>query len=126
MNGAAMTILLVEDHLDTRRALRTYLELMGHSVVEAHDVKSALASATEPFDVLICDLGLPDGDGWTLFETLSKSRSIPAIAVSGYSLPADLARSKSAGFLAHLIKPGDPKEFDAALAMMAAHCSASS
>jgi CheY-like chemotaxis protein len=121
MNTIAMTILLVEDHKDTREAMRTYLELIGHSVVEAHDVKSALAAPVDSFDVLICDVGLPDGDGWSLLQMLSKKRPIPAIAISGYSLPSDLARSKSVGFLDHLIKPGDPKELDAALVKMAAH-----
>ena len=100
-----MTILLVEDHTDTRHAIRMCLELEGHSVIEAHDMKSALAAAEAPFELLMCDIGLPDGDGWTLLKTLRKKRSIIAVAVSGYCSPADLARSKDAGFIAHLAKP---------------------
>jgi two-component system CheB/CheR fusion protein len=115
-----MTILFVEDHPDTRRAIRTWLELKGHSVVEAEDVRTASAAASKPFDLLLCDIGLPDGDGWTLIETLRKSRPITAVAISGYSSPADIARSKAAGFAAHLPKPFNGEEFDATLAMIAA------
>jgi CheY-like chemotaxis protein len=115
-----MTILLVEDHTDTRQAMRTWLEMSGHSVVEAYDVKSGLAAAEGPFDVLLCDIGLPDGDGCTLLQTLTKERSITAIAISGYCSPADVARTKAAGFQAHLAKPFNLEEFDAALTAAAA------
>jgi CheY-like chemotaxis protein len=110
-----MTILLVEDHTDTRQAIRMWLEMCGHSVIEAHDVRPGLAAGARFFDLLLCDIGLPDGDGWTLLQTLSKSRSITAIAISGYCSPADVARSKAAGFLAHLAKPFSLEEFDAAV-----------
>lgn len=116
-----MTILLVEDHADTRRAIRMWLEMSGHSVVEAWDVKSALAAAAGSFDLLLCDIGLPDGDGWTLLEMLSKNRSITAIAISGYCSPADVARSKAVGFAAHLAKPFTLEQFEAALSSTAAH-----
>lgn len=115
-----MTILLVEDHTDTRRAIRMWLEMSGHSVVEAHDVKSALAAGEVFFDLLLCDIGLPDGDGWTLLQMLSKNRSVTAIAISGYCSPADVERSKAAGFLAHLAKPFNLEEFDSTLTMVAA------
>lgn len=114
-----MNILLVEDHTDTRQAMRMWLEMSGHSVIEAHDVKSALAAAAGFFDVLLCDIGLPDGDGWTLLRTLSENRSVTAIAISGYCSPADVARSKAAGFAAHLAKPFNLREFDDALTMVA-------
>ena len=110
-----MIILLVEDHPDTRNAIGMWLQMQGHSVVKAHDVKSALAAASAPFDLLLCDIGLPDGDGWTLLQTLSKGRSITAVAISGYCSPTDVARSKAAGFVAHLVKPFDCDEFDAAV-----------
>ena len=119
MKTHAMTILLVEDHTDTRQAIRTWLEMSGHSVIEAHDVKSGMAAGAGFFDLLLCDIGLPDGDGWTLLQMLSKNRSITAIAISGYCSPADVARSKAAGFLAHLAKPFSLEEFDSALTMAA-------
>jgi CheY-like chemotaxis protein len=79
-----------------------------------------VAAAADFFDVLLCDIGLPDGDGWTLLQMLSKNRAITAIAVSGYCSPADVARSKAAGFVAHLAKPFNLQEFDAALTAVAA------
>lgn len=114
-----MTILFVEDHSDTRRAIRIWLEMRGHSVIEAHDVKSALAAGERSFELLLCDIGLPDGDGWTLLQMLGKNRSITAIAVSGYCSPGDVARSKAAGFVAHLAKPFNIEEFDSVLTMVA-------
>jgi len=114
-----MTILLIEDHTDTRHAIRMWLEMSGHSVIEAHDVKSGLAAAAVFFDLLLCDIGLPDGDGWTLLQTLSEKRSVTAIAISGYCSQADVARSRAAGFKAHLAKPFNLQEFDAALTTLA-------
>lgn len=110
-----MTILLVEDHTDTRHAIRTLLELSGHSVVEARDVKSALVAAKDSFDVLLSDIGLPDGDGWSLLQSLSKSRPVTAIAISAFSSPSDVERSKAVGFIAHLEKPFTSKEFNEVL-----------
>ncbi len=65
----------------------------------------AAVSETNP-DVLISDLGLPDGSGLDLMRQLiERGRSIPAIALSGYGTPADVERSKAAGFAEHLTKP---------------------
>jgi CheY-like chemotaxis protein len=114
-----MTILLVEDHANTRRAMRMWLEMTGHSVIEAGDMKAGLAAGRKPFDLLVCDLGLPDGDGWTLLEKLNKRRPTTAIAISGYCSAADIARSEAAGFVVHMPKPFTPEEFDAALAKVA-------
>lgn len=111
-----MTILLVEDHSDTRYAIRMWLELHGHSVLEAEDFKSALTASAAPFDVLLCDIQLPDGDGWTLLKMLRKERAFGALAISGYCSPNDVARSKAAGFLMHLPKPFHGNELNAALA----------
>jgi CheY-like chemotaxis protein len=110
-----MTILLVADHEDTRQAMRVCLELSGHSVVEASDVRSALVAATAHFDLSLCDIELPDGDGWTLLKTLRKSRLVEAIAISGYCSQADVAQSRAAGFCAHLSKPFTLEEFEAAV-----------
>ena len=114
-----MTILLVEDHANTRRAVKVWLEMSGHAVIEAIDMKSGLAAGARPFDLMICDIGLPDGDGWTLLEKLNKKRPITAIAMTGYCSTIDVAHSKAAGFLVHLPKPFTPDEFDAALAKVA-------
>ena len=112
-----LTILLVDDHDDTRESVRDWLKFQGHTVATASDVKSALrVGGKKTFDVLICDVQLPDGDGRTVLEKLNARRKFPAIAISGHCGPSDLARSKAAGFFTHLVKPFSPEELDALLA----------
>jgi CheY-like chemotaxis protein len=67
------------------------------------------------FDVLVSDIGLPDGDGWELLVKLKSEMPVRAIAMSGYGMRADLDRSKAAGFGAHLIKPFGPADLEAAV-----------
>lgn len=103
-----MTILLVEDHHDTRHALGRLLTRRGHTVLEASDLKSALTLGREAsYDLLMCDLQLPDGDGYQLLEALKREREIIAVAMSGHCAPSDLLRTKAAGFFSHLAKPYD-------------------
>jgi PAS domain S-box-containing protein len=98
-------ILLVEDHADTREALQMFLEMKGYDVRLAQDVTSALEAASEPFDVLVCDIGLPDGSGYDVIRTILAARPAKAIALTGYGAPQDLQLAKAAGFADHLTKP---------------------
>jgi CheY-like chemotaxis protein len=108
-------IFLVEDHADTARAISLYLRGLGHSVCVANDVQTARKCATKAeFDILLSDLGLPDGNGWDLLRELRPGTSFKAIAMSGYNSPDDLARSKAAGFVEHLAKPLVPEDLEAA------------
>lgn len=114
-HGAAkrLRIFIIEDHADTARGLAMYLRGSGHEVHVALDVRSARQLATEiDYDILLSDIGLPDGNGWDLLEELSARRPITAIAMSGYNTDADRARSKAAGFVDHLPKPLTPEELD--------------
>ncbi|MDQ6625437.1 MAG: response regulator [Verrucomicrobiota bacterium] len=114
-------IFLVEDHVDTARAISGYLRSLGHSVSVANDVRTARKCAgTGEFDILLSDLGLPDGNGWDLLRELRPGASFKAIAMSGYNTPEDLERSKAAGFLEHLAKPLVPEELEAAFARVMA------
>ena len=116
-DGAAknLRIFIVEDHADTARGLAMYLRASGHQVHVALDVRSARQLATEiDYDILLSDIGLPDGNGWDLLEELKARRPITAIAMSGYNTDADRARSKAAGFVEHLPKPLTPEELDSA------------
>jgi DNA-binding response OmpR family regulator len=100
------TILLVEDHRDTVTAVGLVLVLHGYRVLTAASCSEARAiAASAALDLLICDIGLPDGDGVDLMRALCLERSLPAIAVSGYGTELDVRRSLEAGFLAHLTKP---------------------
>ena len=102
-----LMILLVEDHADTARIMRRLLMAEGYDVTVAGCVAEGLAAvdAASP-DLLISDLGLPDGSGLDLIrQLLAQGRRIPAIALSGYGTPADIEKSKAAGFAEHLTKP---------------------
>ena len=67
-------------------------------------------------DLIICDLGLPDGTGWDLVHELREIRRVRAIAISGYGMENDLAHSREAGFGRHLIKPVDFSQLEVAIA----------
>jgi CheY-like chemotaxis protein len=109
-------LIVVEDHAETAEGLKRFLTAIGYQVFVATDMASALslASAVE-YDVLLSDLGLPDGTGWDLLKRLSAERRIRAIAFSGYNTPADRQRSADAGFLEHLPKPLSPDQLCAAI-----------
>ena len=112
-----LRILVVENDLDTLWALRLYLEDSGHDVSSAmnvHDASELLGQ--ERFDVLICDIGLPDGTGWDLMSSFPPPlRRFFPIAMSGFGMNADSARSRAVGFRRHLLKPFKPGDLDVAL-----------
>jgi PAS domain S-box-containing protein len=99
-------VLLVEDHVDTRRVMVRLLKSFGCTVTEASSVAEALAAADrDDFDVLLSDIGLPDGSGTQIMHELKSRKPIRGIALSGYGQDSDLQRSRDAGFEMHLIKP---------------------
>ncbi|MBV9998558.1 MAG: response regulator [Verrucomicrobia bacterium] len=101
-------ILMVDDHADTLSVMQRLLRRLGHEVSVADGVESALRlAASEAFDLLISDLGLQDGSGHDLIRRLQQQngRQIPGIAVSGFGMKEDIAKSRNAGFAAHLTKP---------------------
>lgn len=78
----------------------------GHTVTSAGTVHEALqAFGAARFDLVVSDLGLPDGSGIDLMPELQRQRPVPGIALSGYGMEEDLRQSKAAGFFAHLVKP---------------------
>jgi len=112
----SMRILLVEDHHDTNRSLTQLLERRGYDVKSASNVASALKlAAGRKFDVLISDIGLPDGTGTELMEKLRNGHSMFAIALTGFGMEEDIQRSHAVGFNHHLIKPVDLNKLDALL-----------
>ena len=116
-SNTPLKFFVVENHQDTLDAIKLFLEAQGHSVEVAPDMKSALKLAPKAkFDVLISDIGLPDGDGWELMRKLREQiPNLKGIAMSGYGMKADLEKSKQAGFAGHIIKPFGPVELNAAL-----------
>lgn len=99
-------ILLVEDHEATRVTLARMLTRRGHTVRQASNLKCAFQCAREEtFDVLISDIGLPDGNGNELIEQMGERFLEGGIALSGFGMEAEVARSLQAGFRKHLTKP---------------------
>ncbi|MFL6198468.1 MAG: ATP-binding protein, partial [Thermoanaerobaculia bacterium] len=101
-----LAILLVEDHPDTAEAMADLLRLSGHQVTVAGSVAGGLAAAEAgAFDLLLSDLGLPDGSGQDLMRELGRRYRLKGIALSGYGMEDDIRRSHEAGFARHLTKP---------------------
>jgi signal transduction histidine kinase len=107
-----MRILLVEDHEDTNRSLTNLLRRRGYQVQSALTFQSALElSAKEKFDVLISDLGLPDGSGIDLIQKLASKPPL-GIALTGFGMEQDIRKSREVGFQHHLVKPIDLNKLD--------------
>jgi CheY-like chemotaxis protein len=104
-------ILLVDDHVDSIRPMQLFLEAIGYQVTTAHSVATALrASSEKEFDMLVSDIGLPDGSGDDLMRQLQdKGHKLLSIALSGYGTEQDIAKSRAAGFQLHLTKPVSPQ-----------------
>jgi CheY-like chemotaxis protein len=103
----------VEDHADTAEAMADLLRLIGHEVVVAGSVAAGLAAAAAVekadaaagIDLVVSDLGLPDGSGHDLMRELKDRYGWKGIALSGYGMEDDVRRSQDAGFARHLTKP---------------------
>ena len=109
-------MLLVEDHGDTGRLLSRALTRVGYRVHLATSIASGVeVFRAEPIDLIVSDLGLPDGHGTKLLEQASAIRPVKAIALSGYGLEHDLEATRQAGFLIHLVKPIEPAMLQSAI-----------
>ena len=107
-------VLLVEDHEDTRELMAMGLESEGANVSQADSVRSAIsAAASDDFDILLTDLGMPGEDGYGLLRRLragepnAKARQLPAVAVTAFAAREDRLKALAAGFQDHLAKPFD-------------------
>ena len=116
-NKSTASILLVEDHLDTAKLLTRILSAKGHRVLHAATAAEAVKQlSVSRFDLLISDIGLPDGTGLDVMQAAqAHDPGMPGIAISGYGMDDDLRRSRAAGFAAHLIKPLSIKSLQAAM-----------
>ena len=113
---SSLSILLVEDEPETLAVFSRILRGLGHRVSTASTLASAIEAANVgQFDLVVSDLGLPDGSGLDLPGRLHGPRHIPAIAVSGFGMKEDIVRSREAGFAAHLTKPIGFKELESAI-----------
>jgi PAS domain S-box-containing protein len=116
----SLRLLLVEDNEPTLEVMTTLLEMVGHDVKAAPDLRTARRLAEgHSFDLVVSDIGLPDGSGLDLMRELRERYGLRGIAVSGFGMEEDLRRSHEAGFLEHLVKPVDVDKLKAALARAA-------
>jgi CheY-like chemotaxis protein len=115
-----LRILLVDDHRDTRHTFSRLLTHFGHEVLTANSKHGALELlASGEIDVLLCDIGLPDGSGYEVVSQAKRKRPIKAIALTGFGTDEDFRRSKEAGFDSHLVKPVDLHELQTVLDQVA-------
>jgi DNA-binding response OmpR family regulator len=116
-----LLILLVEDHTDTARVLGRILKNAGFEVSHAESVLKARELAnTRRFDLVISDVGLPDGSGLDLMRDLRETQGLTGIALSGFGTDDDMAASTAAGFAEHLIKPVDWERLRSAIERLTA------
>lgn len=115
--NSRIRILLVEDHEPTRLALAQLLARRHYQVKTAATLAEARAlAAGEKFDLVVSDIGLPDGNGCDLMRELRDGQGLKGIALTGYGMEQDIARSRESGFVTHLTKPVRMESLDGALA----------
>ncbi len=119
-------ILLIEDHADTAEAMAELLRDFGHRVTVAGSVAEGLAAAGPPeererigIDLVLSDLGLPDGSGLDLMRELKARHGLRGIALSGYGMEEDVRQSHEAGFARHMTKPVNIQALEAAIRQVA-------
>ncbi|MFO0889420.1 MAG: PAS domain S-box protein [Isosphaeraceae bacterium] len=104
--GRRRRILLVDDHADTLDSMSRLLRLGGYDVLTASNVRDAMVKIeTEDFDLLVSDIGLPDGSGHDIMRQVSRAKGKPGIALSGFGHDDDVRHSREAGFARHMVKP---------------------
>ena len=117
--AAPISVLLVEDHEITRTVLAQLLTRRNYKVATADSIASARELAHQhKFDLLISDIGLPDGNGNDLMKEFHENYGLIGIALTGYGMEEDIKRGQAAGFVTHLIKPVRIQSLETALAMV--------
>jgi CheY-like chemotaxis protein len=105
-------ILVVDDIVDVREMLTMFLTQAGFQVTSAESACEALQAATDrSFDLIISDVGMPNMNGFELatrLRRLNRNKTVPMIAITGYSEYEDRERALQSGFTTQLVKPVDP------------------
>jgi len=121
-----LTVLLVEDHADSRETIALTLESAGAEVTAVPAVADALAVLRErAVDLLVSDLGMPGADGFDLIRRVRWQEQrggrprLPAVALTAYASAEDRERALAAGYDAHIAKPVDADELGTVLSRIA-------
>jgi signal transduction histidine kinase/integral membrane sensor domain MASE1/ActR/RegA family two-component response regulator len=119
---AGLRALIVDDEMDARDLTRYVLESRGAGVVVTKSAGEALRRlASDPFDVLVADIGMPGQDGLSLIRAIRSlperalNRDIPAVALTAYISARERDETLAAGFDSHLGKPADPEQLIVAI-----------
>lgn len=108
------TILVVEDHLDSREVLADALEFAGYTVIQAADGPEGEEKALqESPDLILLDISLPTKSGWDVLQTIQRdpqTQRIPVIALTAHARPEDEQRALEAGCRSYIPKPVKPKQ----------------
>ena len=115
-----LRVLLVEDDPATANVTERLLRQHGYEVATAGTIAEALDTRLDDFQVMVCDIGLPDGNGFDLMRQVKARCDLPSIALTGFGMDHDIERSRKAGFTAHLVKPIDFNKLDDTIQYVAA------
>lgn len=114
-----LRILLVEDHGETRQTMARLLSHFGHQISVADSTRSAFEILkSETLDVVLSDIGLPDGSGYDVISEAKRNQQVKGVALTGFGTDADIQRGKEAGFDFYLTKPADFYELRAVLGQL--------
>ncbi len=121
---SGVKVLVVDDEPDGRALVRRLLEDCKATVLTASSADEAIALArSDSPDVLVCDIGMPGEDGYTLIRRIRALPGavgrLPALALTAYARPEDRAKALLAGFQVHVAKPVEPAELIAMVASLA-------
>lgn len=121
-NLSGVRILAVDDEKDTREMVKEVLEQFGAKVLSAGSAREAFAALHDwnP-DVIVCDIGMPGEDGYSLIRRIRQSESVrdratPAIALTGYARPEDRQRALTAGYQTFVPKPVEANQLVSTIA----------
>jgi len=121
----SITVLVIDDESDARDLLKRLLESAGAAVHLAGSAEDGMAQLLiKPVDVLICDIGMPDGDGFSLIRRIralndSHKSGVAAVALTAYARLQDRTEAVRSGFQNHLPKPVEPAELLAVVRSLA-------
>jgi PAS domain S-box-containing protein len=123
-----LRVLLAEDNEINQIMVINLLENWGHTVVVAHNGREALAALdSQPFDVVLMDVQMPEIDGFQTTEAIraretATGRRLPIIATTAHAIKGDRDRCLAAGMDAYVSKPIDPAALADALEQVVPHC----
>jgi len=118
--GEGPSILVIDDHSDARELVRRAVSRLGLRVIEAHGVADGLAAAqTHRPALIVLDIHLSDGDGWTVLAALRANEALSGIPTLVLSINDDRARAMELGACQHLVKPVERETLAAAVLQFA-------